>query len=142
VSDDVDAIRARLERDYCDAFSTKDPRRVLPFYKAGLVVFHERDHGRNRDVKLFNGNALAALLRGAIPMRIAFGVVYRKLAKLSYDHSRMHLQSLDQSDGATFAQCSFERVDRSGNVFEKTQARYRLENIGGTWLIAEVWLTE
>ena len=129
-----------LSEDYREAFSSRSPREVLRFYAPGARIVVHRKSG---DTPMFNGGALPALLRLALPGRLVFWLFYRRLAKKGYARSNIEVLGVKPVDASSaLAHVRFERLDAGGQIFEASTAVYRLIRSGEAWRIAEVWMSE
>jgi hypothetical protein len=73
------------------------------------------------------------------------GVVFRRLARKGYHHSVITIVGVQPAGTLPDARgvnvlFAFDRIDRAGATLESSAAVYRLERIGGAWLISECWL--
>lgn len=148
MSGDLVAELARWSEEYVAAFSTKSATAAIAFYKQdACITFHQLGADRSggagtaRDLSAYTGSTFGALRRRLIPGRLMLWVLFRRLAKRNYDRSTIAIRAVRRrSVTSVDVLLTFERLDRTGHVFESSAAVYRLDRTSSSWAIAEAWL--
>ncbi|MEN1727477.1 MAG: hypothetical protein AAGJ52_03465 [Pseudomonadota bacterium] len=144
-------LEARLCGDYARAFSERDVAALASIYRPNsVVIFHQLGEdksgrgGKGKDVALYNGSMLAALLRLTIPASLGARTLFKRLRKRDYGHSTIQLLAFEDLSTAgqhrARVNCSFERFRRNGDSLETGYGLYLMEKIDGLWRISEIWI--
>ena len=143
-------VNNRLCKELKDTFSQLDAAGWVSFFvdnKVVTIIQHSQDMsgkgGKGKNIRIYNGSLLGALFRRAYPAKSMAKKVMKRMVKNGYDNSKMKLigiQVLD--DGVVNSLAYIERLDKTGNVYEKSFAIYRLVEINEIYYIQNMELFE
>lgn len=141
-----------LEKKFCvdlkNDFSNKDvqgwlnhfaPQRKINIYQHGKDVTGKERKGKT--IKIFTGNVFASIVKGRIPAKFMAKVIFKRLSKHDYSHSKIELLGIQKrrdDEHQSKVHIKFERFKKSGKMYESAIGLYALEEIKKIWYINEM----
>jgi len=137
-------FRVKLAKD----FSNGDAEGWLAhFVRNQKVLLHQyhSDSQKRKTTSIHTGGFFKAISKGCIPAKVMANVVFRRVAKQNFSHSKVELLGIQPNatrEDKTLVYFRFQRFDQSGNIFESGIGYYDLLKKGNDWLIEEMSLFE